>query len=51
MNFSPSSFRPIIINSKKENIDIDTKKDWDYAKKLTKNYRNEHSKKKIYQFR
>ena len=38
MNFSPSNFKPIIINSKKENIDIDTKKDWDYAKKFTKNY-------------
>ena len=34
MNFSPSSFKPIIINSKKENIDIDTKKDWEYAKKF-----------------
>ena len=32
-DFSPSYFKPIIINSKKENIDIDTIDDWNLAKK------------------
>ena len=34
-DFSPAIFKPIIINSKKENIDIDTNQDWSYAKKFT----------------
>jgi CMP-N,N'-diacetyllegionaminic acid synthase len=33
-DFSPPYFKPIIINSKKENIDIDTIKDWNLAKKF-----------------
>ena len=33
-NFSPSKFRPLIINSHKENIDIDTIEDWNFAKKF-----------------
>ncbi len=31
--FIPKFFKPIIVSSRKENIDIDTKKDWQYAKK------------------
>ena len=33
-NFSPSKFKPLIINSQKENIDIDTIEDWNFAKKF-----------------
>ncbi len=33
-SFKPEIFKPIIVSSKKENIDIDTKKDWLYAKKF-----------------
>lgn len=33
-NFTPSNFKPIIIKNKKENIDIDTIDDWNYAKKF-----------------
>ena len=33
-NFTPSTFKALVINSKKENIDIDTLKDWNYAKKF-----------------
>ena len=33
-DFSPPYFKPIIINSKKENIDIDTIDDWNFAKKF-----------------
>ena len=35
-NFTPSIFKPVIINSKKENIDIDTINDWNYAQKFVK---------------
>ena len=31
LSFSPPIFRPIIVKSKKENIDIDTNEDWLYA--------------------
>jgi len=34
INFSPPNFKPIIIHSKKENVDIDTVDDWNYAKKF-----------------
>tara|TARA_A100001015_G_scaffold317493_1_gene434618 strand:+ start:1434 stop:2114 length:681 start_codon:yes stop_codon:yes gene_type:complete len=33
-SFKPPIFKPIIVSSRKENIDIDTKKDWQYAKKF-----------------
>ncbi len=33
-SFKPQIFKPIIVSSIKENIDIDTKKDWQYAKKF-----------------
>jgi|TARA_A100001035_G_scaffold265598_1_gene247887 CMP-N,N'-diacetyllegionaminic acid synthase len=33
-SFSPSIFKPLILSSKKENIDLDTKIDWEYAKKF-----------------
>ncbi len=35
-NLTPSRFKPVIINSKKENIDIDTINDWNYAQKFIK---------------
>mgnify|MGYP006084034377 CR=1 FL=1 len=34
INFSPSNFKPIIIHSKKENVDIDTIEDFRNAKKF-----------------
>jgi CMP-N-acetylneuraminic acid synthetase len=36
-NFSKSGFVPLKMSSKLENIDIDTKEDFDLAKKLFKN--------------
>lgn len=33
-NFTPPRFKPLIINSKIENIDIDTSDDWNYAKRF-----------------